>query len=136
MKIRPIASLFIILSISLLSLYFWVNEITNYIKFRHVISFSWMSVALICIPIIFTFPIYWFFLEYVYGQKLAIKKMEKIIPHFKWLCIFSFVLVVFISLGYLSVLKNKGYISCHETPSGWMPGTAVKYAISNELCGK
>ncbi|NMC24248.1 MAG: DUF1240 domain-containing protein [Serratia sp.] len=76
------------------------------------------------------------FLEFIYERNVAIEKMEKLMPYFKYLCIFSFVLVIFISLGYISILEHKGYISCHESPSGWMPGTAKKYAISIQLCGK
>ncbi|MFS7223651.1 DUF1240 domain-containing protein [Rahnella inusitata] len=136
MKIRSFSSLFILFSTSLLSLYFWINEITNYLEFRHVITFSWMSIGLVCIPIIFTFPICWFFLECIYERNVAIEKMEKLMPYFKYLCIFSFVLIIFISLGYISILEHKGYISCQESPSGWMPGTAKKYAISIQLCGK
>ncbi|WP_052184385.1 DUF1240 domain-containing protein [Rahnella aquatilis] len=135
-KTRSILSLFFLSSIFLLSVYFWVIEMDNYLDFNHVITFSWMSTSLVCIPLIFTFPIYWFILECIYEEKIAIKKMEKLMPFFKYLCVFSLFLSISLSLGYVSALKNKGYISCPGIPSGWMPGTATKYAFSGDLCRK
>ncbi|RJT49876.1 hypothetical protein D6D38_22615, partial [Rahnella variigena] len=69
-------------------------------------------------------------------EKKAIKKIEKLMPIFKCLCVISLYLSISLSVGYVSVLKNKGYISCPGIPSGWMPGTATKYAFSGDLCRK
>lgn len=133
-KLRAVFSILMLLVVSISSFYFWILEVRDYLEFHDEVVFSWMSLSLICIPIIFVFPLYWFFLSLRYEQKHAIKKMNKLIPFLKCACVFVFALSCSISFGYLSVLKNKGYILCSGVPSGWMPGTASKYVLDKNLC--
>lgn len=133
-KTKAFFSIFIVLTVSLLSFCFWLGELSYYLEFHDEIVFSWMSLSLISIPIVFTFPLYWFFLLLRYDQKSALGKVNKIMPLFKFICVFAFVLSCTISLGYLSVLKSKDYIRCSGVPSGWTPGTASKYVVNKKLC--
>ena len=133
-KTKAVFSIFILLVVSILSFYFWLSEIFNYLKFHDEIIFSWVSLSLISIPIMFAFPLYWFYLSLRYEQEYALKKVNKIMPFFKCMCVFVFSLSCTISFGYLSALKSKGYILCSGVPSGWTPGTASKYVVDKKLC--
>ncbi|WP_312627324.1 DUF1240 domain-containing protein [Scandinavium sp.] len=133
-KTNAVFSTLILLVVSILSFYFWLSEVFDYLEFHDEIIFSWMSLSLISIPIMFAFPLYWFFLSLRYEQEFALKKMNKIMPLFKYMCVFAFVLSCTISFGYLSTLKSKGYILCSGVPSGWTPGTASKYVVDKKLC--
>lgn len=133
-KTKAVFSIFILLVVSILSFYFWLSEIFDYLKFHDEIIFSWVSLSLISIPIMFAFPLYWFYLSLRYDQKYAHKKVNKIMPFFKCMCVFVFSLSCAISFGYLSALKSKGYILCSGVPSGWTPGPASKYVVDKKLC--
>lgn len=133
-KKRALLSLGIVLAISASSLYFWIVEISEYMKFDDAITFSWMSVSLISIPLVFTFPLYWFWLASRCGQEDAIKKISKVMPYFKYVCVLAIVLSVSLSLGYVTALKDKGYVACKGIPSGWTPGSATKYVVNEQLC--
>lgn len=133
-KINAFFSILILLVVSILSFYFWLSEVFDLLKFHDEIIFSWMSLSLISIPMIFAFPLYWFYLSLRYEQEYALKKINKIMPHFKCMCVFAFALSCAISFGYLSALKSKDYILCSGVPSGWTPGTASKYVVDKKLC--
>lgn len=133
-KINAVSSILILLVVSILSFYFWLKEVFNFLEFDNEIIFSWMSLSLISIPIMFAFPLYWFYLSLRYEQEYAFEKVNKIMPYFKCMCVFAFALSCAISFGYLSGLKSKGYILCSEVPSGWTPGTASKYVVDKKLC--
>ena len=118
----------------MMSFSLWLNDLICYLKFKDVIVFSWMSVSLIFIPIIFYFPIYWFFADSIYDKKIALEKTTKIMPYFKVAIIFSITLCLCISVGFTLTLKEKGYVICKGIPSGWTPGTATKYAKDISHC--
>lgn len=89
-------------------------------------------------PYYFLFSNSLVFLDCIYERKVAIEKMERIIPYFKQLCMLPFILVIPVSLGYITILKNKGYASCQQTPSGWMPGLLknmllIRNCVESEL---
>lgn len=89
-------------------------------------------------PYYFLFSNLLVFLDCIYERKVAIEKMERIIPYFKQLCMLPFILVIPVSLGYITILKNKGYASCQQTPSGWMPGLLknmllIRNCVESEL---
>lgn len=133
-KTKAVFSIIVLLVISILSFYFWLSELSDYLEFHNEIVFSWMSLSLISIPIMFAFPLYWFVLSIRYGEKHALKKINKIMPLFKCMCVFAFALSCTTSFGYLSALKSKGYILCSGVPSGWTPGTGRKYVANRKLC--
>lgn len=135
-RLRAVVSILILMSISFLSLYFWIDEVLEYLRFKDVILFSWMSVSLFFIPLTLLFPTYWFVLSLIFEHDVALSKVNRVIPYFKWVCIFSIITSIMISFSYVSTLKYKGYASCKGIPSGWMPGMATKYVISKELCNK
>lgn len=118
----------------MMSFSLWLNDLISYLKFKNVIVFSWMSVSLIFIPIIFYFPIYWFFADSIYDKKIALEKTTKIMPYFKVAIISSITLCLCISVGFTLTLKEKGYVICKGIPSGWTPGTATKYAKDISHC--
>lgn len=135
-RLRAVVSILILMSISFLSLYFWIDEVLEYLRFKDVILFSWMSVSLFFIPLTLLFPTYWFVLSLLFEHDVAFNKENRVIPYFKWVCIFSIITSILISFSYVSILKCEGYDSCKSIPSGWMPGMATKYVISKELCNK
>lgn len=117
-KARAIFSILILMSMSFLSLYFWIDELSGYLKFKDVILFSWMSVSLIFIPLTLPFPTYWFYLFLVFEHDVAFVKVNRVIRYFKWVCIFSIITSILISFSYVSTLKYKGYTACKGIPSG------------------
>ena len=133
-KTKAVFSVVILLVVSIVSFCFWLRELSDYLEFNEEIVFSWMSLSLISIPIMFAFPLYWFFLSLRHGEKHALKKVNRIMPLFKCMCVFAFALSCAMSFGYLSALKSKGYILCAGVPSGWTPGTASKYVVDEKLC--
>lgn len=135
-KARALFSILILMSISILSLYLWIDELSGYLKFKDVIIFSWMSVSLFFIPLTLPFPTYWFYSFLVFGHDVALVKVNRVITYFKWVCIFSIITSILMSFFYVSTLKYKGYTTCKGIPSGWMPGMATKYVISKDLCNK
>lgn len=135
-RLRAVVSILILMSMSILSLYLWVDEVLEYLKFKDVILFSWMSVSLFFIPLTLPFPAYWFVLSLIFKHDEALSKVNRVIPYFKWVCIFSIITSILISFSYVSILKYKGYISCKGIPSGWMPSTATEYVKNKDLCYK
>ncbi|NYS28412.1 DUF1240 domain-containing protein [Pantoea sp. WMus005] len=133
-KAKTVFSVVILLVVSIVSFCFWLSEISDYLEFPEEIVFSWISLSLISIPIMFAFPLYWFFLSLRHGEKYALKKINGIMPLFKLMCVFTFALSCAMSFGYLSALKSKGYTLCSGVPSGWTPGTASKYVVDKKLC--
>lgn len=133
-NLRAVVSILILMSMSFLSLYFLIDEVSQYLKFRDVILFSWMSVGLFFIPLTLPFPAHWFVLSLIFEHDVALCKVNRVIPYFKWVCIFFIITSILISFSYVSTLKYKGYASCKGIPSGWMPGMATKYVISKDLC--
>lgn len=135
-KSRALLSIFILISLSAFSLYLGLSEIFEYFEYYNVVVFSWMAPFLIFIPILFIFPLSWFFALLFKGYNPAIIIISPIIPLFKVICILAVVSTISLSYWYVATLSEKGYIKCQGIPSGWMPGMATKYAISEELCSK
>lgn len=135
-RLSTVVSILILMSMSFSSLYFWIDEVLEYLRFKDVILFSWMSVSLFFIPLTLLFPTYWFVLSLIFEHDVALSKVNRVIPYFKWVCIFSIITSIMISFSYVSTLKYKGYASCKGIPSGWMPGTATEYVKNTDLCYK
>jgi len=135
-KIRTLASIFILISLSGISLYLGFVEVVNCLKYYDVIVFSWMTPLLIFIPVIFSFPLAWFILLLFKGYSPAVGIIAPILPMFKFVCIIVIVISISISYWYLTTLNDNGYIRCNGIPSGWMPGMATKYVTNEALCLK
>ncbi|MEA5103946.1 hypothetical protein [Pantoea sp. S18] len=48
--------------------------------------------------------------------------------------VFALIGAYIFSVWYKSELEDKSYKKCVEVPSGWMPGTATRYVMSENLC--
>lgn len=134
--LRILLSIVILLSLSVTAGYFGIYEILGYLKFDDKITFSWVTSLLLAIPIIFFFPLAWFFILFIKGYDIATNIINRAIPFFKFMCIGVLIFSFLFSYGYVSILNGKGYIQCKGIPSGWMPGMATKYAINEDLCSK
>ena len=70
----------------------------------------------------------------IYGEQMAMGKLKAFYKIIFIYFVISLVIPILFSFFYLKKIEYKGYVQCNGIPSGWMPGMATKYAISEELC--
>ncbi|WP_395301864.1 DUF1240 domain-containing protein [Enterobacter mori] len=133
-KIRPFLSIVIILGLCVLSIYLGNNIFQSYFSFEDSIVFSWLSIALIALPVVMIFPLAYFILMIVKGRDFAFKTMDNYVSYLKWSCIAILILGVLFSCLYPKKLLSKGYVRCNGVPSGWMAGTATRYVKDPSIC--
>lgn len=125
-----------LLLITFLSVYFGVNRLITYLLHSDVIVFSFFTVFsilffLLTIPVIAlsVSPI-------VKGRQADIVFQKKMAQAIISGLIFIIISTIVFNVIFTNNLKKEGYIKCRGIPSGWMPGMAIKYALSEELCMK
>ncbi|WP_227732024.1 hypothetical protein [Yersinia proxima] len=135
-RLKAFSAFFLFFIIGLGVFYFSIQELIGYFKFHDVIIYSWMD----CFALFFSFVVLLFS---IYPGYVALHGSP--IPECKSKSAYKIILILFVmSLGvpivfsfiYVSKIESKGYIQCQGIPSGWMPGMATKYALSEELCLK
>lgn len=70
----------------------------------------------------------------VYGKPMNINRLKTISKALLYLFFLAISGAVVFSVAYVNTLESKGYIQCRGIPSGWLPGTAVKYAVEDDAC--
>lgn len=133
-KIRPFFAIVIILCLCVLSIYLGNSIFRSYLSFEDNIVFSWLTIALIALPIVMVFPLIYFILVLVKGKDFAFKKMDNYVSYLKWSCIAIAIIGLLFFFLYPKELLSKGYIRCNGVPSGWMAGTATRYVKDSSLC--
>lgn len=133
-KIRPFLAIVIILGLCVLSIYLGNSIFQSYFSFEDSIVFSWLSIALIALPVVMIFPLAYFIMMIVKGRSFAFKKMDNYVSYLKWSCIAILILGVLFSCLYPKKLLSKGYVRCNGVPSGWMAGTATRYVKDPSIC--
>ena len=133
-KIRSFLAIVVIFGLSVLSIYLGNSIFQSYFSFEDSIVFSWLSIALIALPVVMIFPLIYFILMVVKGEDFAFKKMDNYVSYLKWSCIAIVVLGVLFSCLYPKELLSKGYVRCNGVPSGWMAGTATRYVKDPSIC--
>ncbi|MEY7152021.1 hypothetical protein AB9C31_23965, partial [Enterobacter cloacae] len=123
-KMRPFLAIVIILGLCALSIYLGNSIFQSYFSFEDSIVFSWLSIALIALPVVMIFPLTYFILMIFKGRGFALKTMDNYVSYLKWSCIAILILGVLFSCLYPKELLSKGYVRCNGIPSGWMAGTA------------
>jgi len=122
--------------ITVLSFYFGIERFFNYFSYPDFFVFSVFSVFSILFFIISIPILILSFSPICIGFQSSIEFQKKIAK----CIIFGLCLIVLSSLlfncYYIREVSNKGYIKCNGIPSGWMPGMAIKYATSEQLCSK
>ena len=116
------------------SFYFSLLQILEYFDWHNVIIFSWMTLfVLVFSPALIIFaaaPGY----VVIYGKLMDIDCQRKISKALLYLFFLAISGAVVFSVAYVNTLESKGYIQCKGIPSGWLPGTAVKYAVEDDAC--
>jgi hypothetical protein len=128
--------IFLFIPLALGGGYIALNSLKEYFSFPNVLNFSSFIIygilcALILPPLIFISipPIF-------LGRKSS-DSVQKSVGKFIVYCFFiSIIFQIGFSFYFVNELNNKGYIACKGIPSGWMPGMATKYALSENLCSK
>ncbi|AUJ80831.1 DUF1240 domain-containing protein [Enterobacter cancerogenus] len=133
-KIRPFLAIVIILGLCVLSIYLGNSIFQSYFSFEGSIIFSWLSIALIALPVVMIFPLVYFILMIVKGKDFAFKTMDNYVSYLKWSCIAIVILGLLFSCLYPKELLSKGYVRCNGVPSGWMAGTATRYVKDPSIC--
>ncbi|ELV2781780.1 DUF1240 domain-containing protein [Enterobacter cloacae] len=133
-KIRPFLAIVIIFGLCVLSIYLGNSIFQSYFSFEDSIVFSWLSIALIALPVVMIFPLTYFTLMIVKGRGFALKTMDNYVSYLKWSCIAILILGVLFSCLYPKKLLSKGYVRCNGVPSGWMAGTATRYVKDPSIC--
>ncbi|EGK60418.1 DUF1240 domain-containing protein [Enterobacter hormaechei] len=133
-KIRPFLAVVIILGLCVLCIYLGGSIFQSYFSFEDSIIFSWLSIALIALPVVMIFPLVYFALIIVKGKNFTFKKMDNYVSYLKWSCIAIIILGLLFSCLYPKELLSKGYVRCNGVPSGWMAGTATRYVKHPSIC--
>lgn len=133
-KIRPFLAIVVILGLCVLSIYLAGSIFQSYFSFEDSIVFSWLSIALISLPVVMIFPFVYFILMIVEGKDFALKTMDNYVSYLKWSCTAIVVLGVLFSCLYPKELLSKGYVRCNGVPSGWIAGTATRYVKDPSIC--
>ncbi|HDC4405465.1 TPA: DUF1240 domain-containing protein [Enterobacter cloacae] len=133
-KMRPFLAIVIILGLCALSIYLGNSIFQSYFSFEDSIVFSWLSIALIALPVVMIFPLTYFILMIFKGRGFALKTMDNYVSYLKWSCIAILILGVLFSCLYPKELLSKGYVRCNGIPSGWMAGTATRYVKDPSIC--
>lgn len=133
-KIRPFLAIVIILSLCVLSVYLGNSIFRSLLSFEDNVVFSWLSIALIALPVVMVFPLVYFILVLVKGGDFAFKKMDNYVCYLKWGCIAIVIVGLLFSLLFPKVLLSKEYFRCNGVPSGWVAGTATRYVKDLSLC--
>ncbi|HGK4754830.1 TPA: DUF1240 domain-containing protein [Enterobacter cloacae] len=133
-KMRPFLAIVIILGLCALSIYLGNSIFQSYFSFEDSIVFSWLSFALIALPVVMIFPLTYFILMIFKGRGFALKTMDNYVSYLKWSCIAILILGVLFSCLYPKELLSKGYVRCNGIPSGWMAGTATRYVKDPSIC--
>lgn len=118
----------------MLSIYLGNSIFQSYFSFEDSIVFSWLSIALIALPVVMIFPLAYYILMIVKGRDFAFKTMDNYVSYLKWSCIAILILGVLFSCLYPKKLLSKGYVRCNGVPSGWMAGTATRYVKDPSIC--
>ena len=135
-NLRALISIFILIFLSGISLFFGVIEVVGYLNYYKVIVFSWMTPLLVFIPVVIFFPLVWFVTLLFKGYDSAVGVIAPIFNLFKFVCVIVVVISISLSYWYVTTLNDKGYIRCNGVPVGWMPGMATKYVTNEALCLK
>jgi len=133
-KVRPFLAIVIILSLCVLSVYLGNDIFRSFLYFEDDIVFSWLSIALIALPVVMFFPLVYFILVLVKGKVFAFKKMDNYVCYLKWSCIAIVIVGLLFSFLFPKELLSKGYFRCNGVPSGWVAGTATRYVKDLSLC--
>lgn len=116
------------------SFYFSLLQIMEYFDWHKVITFSWMTLfVLIFSPALLIFAAAPGYVA-IYGKPMDINRLRTISKALIYLFFLSIFSSVVFSVTYANILESKGYIKCNGIPSGWLPGTALKYAVDDSLC--
>lgn len=114
--------------------YFALLQIMEYFDWHKVIIFSWVTLfVLVFSPAFFIFAAAPGYVA-INGKPMDIDCQRKISKALLYLFILAISGTVVFSFTYVSTLESKGYTKCTGIPSGWLPGTAVKYAVVDTLC--
>jgi len=69
------------------------------------------------------------------GIRSPFEKAKKLT---KWL-VYSFLIAIivpiFVSIFYINIIENKGYVACSGVPIGYIPGMGTRYVLDLSLCG-
>lgn len=116
------------------SFYFSLLHIMEYFDWHNVIIFSWMTLfVFVFSPAFFIFSAAPGYVA-IYGKPMNINRLRTISKALLYLFFLAISGAVVFSVAYVNTLESKGYTQCKGIPSGWLPGTAVKYAVEDGAC--
>lgn len=125
-----------LLLITFLSVYFGVNRLITYLLYPDVIVFSFFTVFSILFFLL-TMPIIALSVNPIgKGRQANIVFQKNMAKTIILGLLFIIISTILFNVIFTNNLNKEGYIKCRGIPSGWMPGMAVKYALSEELCMK
>lgn len=128
--------LFLFIPLGAGGVYLTVDAINEYLSFPDIIIFSSFTIyGITCFLILL--PLVFISLPPVFLGRQASISIQKPVSKFIVLC---FLTSIFFQIGFrfyfVNEFEKRGYMACQGIPSGWTPGMATKYAISEELCLK
>lgn len=128
--------IFLLIPLSIGGMYMSIDSLIEYFSYPNMIIFSsfiiyGFTLFLIVIPLVYMS------VQPIFFGRQANSNVQRLMSRMITYC---FICSVIVQIGFkfwfTNHLDNNGYISCKGIPSGWMPGMATKYALSEELCLK
>lgn len=113
-----------------------VDSWEEYLQFPKSITYSGGNTLTLLFPLMMI-PLTLLSIDPIFkGIRSPLERARKLT---KWL-VYSFFIImivpIFVSLFYINIMENKGYIACKGIPTGYTPGAATKYVLELSLCKK
>lgn len=124
----------VIISISVF--YAGVYLISKYNNYSPTIIFTEWGVFAVFFPLFFIPYALMLTPVFINGKSISEKKAKKLIKTSLCFLLLTAISMVLFSAYYKESLKQRGYVECQGTPSGWTPGMATKYTINKNYCIK
>ncbi|CNE00557.1 Uncharacterised protein [Yersinia mollaretii] len=128
--------LFLVIPLSVGGVYLTLDAISEYLSFPDVIIFSSLIIyGITCFFILL--PLTFLSIPPIFLGRQASDSVQRPVSKFIIVCFLtSIIFQIGFRFYFINEFEKRGYIACQGIPSGWMPGMATKYAISEELCSK
>lgn len=122
--------------LALFSVFIGVDSWTEYLQFPSSFIYSSGYTFILLFPLM-VIPLTLLSIDPILkGIRSPLIKAKKLT---KWLVssfVIAIVIPIFVSIFYINIIENKGYVSCKGVPIGYTPDRGTRYVLDLTLCNK